>query len=359
MRLLVLSCLICLLVGCSTHEASLPRHGEHRMQFAALGTGLKDASLETSQPALGEERLTVRDGTALPLRRWLPAGPPAAVILALHGFNDYSNAFADAGPAFARQGIATYAYDQRGFGRAPDHGRWSGAKALTEDAVTAASLLRARYPGVPLYLLGESMGGAVAIVAATRGQNVPAPDVDGLILVAPAVWGRQTMNLFERLGLWLTDLMPGVQLSPSALPITIRPSDNLPMLRAYSADPLVIKGTRADALNGLVDLMSEALAASRRFDGRALLLYGQRDEIVPRGPVSRFVDELPPTASMRQRIALYPQGYHMLLRDLEGPLVIADVAAWALDPAAALPSGADHDARARLTGRAPTVSAAR
>jgi acylglycerol lipase len=203
------------------------------------------------------------------------------------------------------------------------------------------------------------MGGAVAIVAAARGQDVPAPDVDGVILVAPAVWGRQTMNLFERVGLWLTDLMPGVQLSPSALPITIRPSDNLAMLRAYSADPLVIKGARADALNGLVDLMSDALAASRRFDGRALLLYGQRDEIVPRGPVSRFVDELPPTAGMRQRIALYPQGYHMLLRDLEGPLVIADVAAWALDTAAPLPSGADHDARARLTGRAPTVSAAR
>ena len=89
-------------------------------------------------------------------------GIPRAVILALHGFNDYSNAFAAPGAAWARLGIATYAYDQRGFGAAPARGRWAGGRVFAEDATTAACLLRQRHPGVPLYLLGESMGGGRA-----------------------------------------------------------------------------------------------------------------------------------------------------------------------------------------------------
>ena len=59
------------------------------------------------------------DGATLPLKSWLPDGKPKAVILALHGFNDYSNAFKDSGEEWAKHGIATFAYDQRGFGAAP------------------------------------------------------------------------------------------------------------------------------------------------------------------------------------------------------------------------------------------------
>jgi acylglycerol lipase len=318
------------------------------------------AAAQTSPhvPQLEDDYLVGADGALLPLRRWLPPGEPRAVILALHGFNDYSAAFQGPGAAWARNGIATYAYDQRGFGRAPGRGRWAGIRELAGDAAAAASLLRGRYPGVPLYLLGESMGGAVAILAASGRAGSPVPDVDGVVLVAPAVWGRQTMNLFERLGLWLADLVPSMELSPDALPIDIRPSDNLAMLRVFSADPLVIKDTRVDALNGLVDLMSAALAAANAFDLSALLLYGAHDEIVPRPPIARFVSGLPAQAQLRQRVALYSNGYHMLLRDLDAFVPIDDIAAWILDPAAPLPSGADRGARARLTGRPEPLSAA-
>ena len=350
MRCLVLSLLAALLAGCvSAHDPNdmLPRP---RLVAAAAVAPL-------AAPRLDDDRLLAADGATLPLRRWLPQGEPRAVILALHGFNDYSNAFTGPGEAWAKQGIATYAYDQRGFGAAPGRGRWAGARRLADDAATGVALLRRRYPGVPLYLLGESMGGAIVILAASGRSGAPVPDVDGVILVAPAVWGRQTMSLVERVGLWLADLMPSMKLSPDALPVRIRPSDNIPMLRAFSADPLVIKDTRADTLTGLVDLMSAALAAGPWFDAPALLLYGERDEIVPRAPMARFVDALPARAQLRQRVALYPKGYHMLLRDLDGALLIADVAAWIHNPAAPLPSGADRGARASLTGHAAPLAA--
>ena len=132
------------------------------------------------------------------------------MILALHGFNDYSNAFTEPAEAWAKDGIATYAYDQRGFGEAPERGRWPGQRQLADDLATASRLLRAHHPGVPLYLLGESMGGAVVIAAVTGAAGTPRPDADGIILIAPAVWGRDTMNVFERAALWTGDrAVPG------------------------------------------------------------------------------------------------------------------------------------------------------
>src|SRR5689334_11517525 len=131
------------------------------------------------EPRLTDAAVIEDDGVALPLRRSLPKGEPRAVILALHGFNDYSNAFAIPAPTFAAAGIATYAYDQRGFGEAPGTGRWAGETRMAADAVVAAHLLRQRYPGVPLYLMGESMGGAVAILAAAGTKSVAPADIDG------------------------------------------------------------------------------------------------------------------------------------------------------------------------------------
>src|SRR5246127_1662007 len=149
-------------------------------------------------PHFTDTGFVTADGQGLPLREWLPTGEVKAVVLALHGFNDYSNAFEIPGEAWAKQGIATYAYDQRGFGAAPERGFWPGRAALASDAATASHILRRLYPGVPLYLLGDSMGGAVAVVAMTRESGTQSPDVDGVILTAPAVWGRATMDLLPR-----------------------------------------------------------------------------------------------------------------------------------------------------------------
>ena len=68
------------------------------------------------------------------------------MILALHGFNDYSNAFDAPAKLWAKQGIATYAYDQRGFGGAPGRGLWPGSEALATDAVTAGDLAARQIP---------------------------------------------------------------------------------------------------------------------------------------------------------------------------------------------------------------------
>jgi alpha-beta hydrolase superfamily lysophospholipase len=290
---------------------------------------------------IAQDTLIAEDGARLPLRIWMPAGPIKAAVLAVHGFNDYSNAFAGPAEEWAKAGIVTYAYDQRGFGLAPQRGQWVGTQRLAQDLTLASHLVRARHPKVPLYLLGESMGGALVITDVTGTAGAAPPVYDGIILSAPAVWARPDMNVFERIALWTAyHLMPGMTVSGRGLHIV--PSDNIPMLRALSKDPLVIKETRIDAVKGLVDLMDLAQASASRLTAPLLLLYGERDPIIPATPMREMLGQLPPQTAAFRRIAWYPGGYHMLMRDLDGPTVIADVESWIANQAAPLPSGADR-----------------
>ncbi len=292
-------------------------------------------------PAFDGERFRAADGAALPVRSWRPVdGQPKAVVIALHGFNDYGNFFADPGRFLAARGIASYAFDQRGFGAAPNPGMWPGTGALVEDLRTVSALVRRRHPGVPLYLLGASMGGAVIMIAVA---SEAAPEVDGVILSAPAVWGRATMPFYQRWALWLAShTVPWLKLTGRGL--RIRASDNIEMLRALGRDPLVIKETRVDAMHGLTDLMDAALEAAARLNARALILYGENDEIIRRRPTEAMLGRLPAGGRPRRRLALYEKGFHMLLRDLQGETVWTDIAAWIADGAAPLPSGADKRA---------------
>lgn len=279
---------------------------------------------------LEADRVIAPDGAVLPLSVWRPHGEVRAVVLALHGFNDYRQAFAEVGPFLAARGIVTYAYDQRGFGGTALRGLWPCKTRLTDDVRTVAALLRRAHPGRPLYLLGESMGGAAAMSVLAE---TPAA-ADGAVLVAAAVWGRATMNPLQRAALWLiAHTLPDLQLSGRGL--GIRASDNEAMLRALRDDPLILKKARADALWGLADLMDQAFDAAPRLTTPTLVLYGERDEIIPRRPFCRTLVALPDSV----RVAVYPQGYHMLTRDLGATAVLEDLAAWLRDGEAVLPSG--------------------
>ena len=294
-----------------------------------------------TRPVLRDDALVMADGLRLPLHVWASATPPRAVMLALHGMNEYGRSYAeDAAPWFTAAGVALYAYDQRGFGGTGPRGIWPGHDALAQDAITAAGLIRARHPGLPLFMLGESMGGAVLVLAGSRAALA-----DGLVLSAPALRGRNSLG-WPALAMLdvLTALVPGLELSSNA-PV-FRPTDNLEAWRRWSRDPQLIKATRVDAVAGLVDLMDAATAALPRFSAPALLLYGAKDELVPPKPIRTAWAQLPRGAA--QRLAFYPEGHHMLLRDLGGAAVAGDILAWMGDRAAPLPSGADQAAAAWL-----------
>ncbi|MBN8530815.1 MAG: alpha/beta fold hydrolase [Alphaproteobacteria bacterium] len=362
MRRLVLFLLLPLLAACATPQVQ---------------TAHPNAS---AAPSITGDRLIARDGAQLPLERWLP-GSAKAVIVALHGFNDYARAFALPASYWARHGVATYAYDQRGFGRTPPRGVWAGEQLLSSDLADAVVAVRAAHPGVPVYVLGESMGGAVALHALAMGalcngnlegeRNLPSRQpaasggaplrseakqganaqesrqpaasggtpcehsrgagatlqtIDGLILVSPAVWGGDAMNPFFRGSLWLlAHMIPAEKFTGSNL--KIQATDNLLLLHEMARDPNIIKGTRVDAVYGIVGLMGHAYGdAAKIGTPPILLLTGGRDEVIPAGPLNDIRFMLGKTSKLTS--AHYPEGYHMLLRDLAGRDAWEDILEW-------------------------------
>lgn len=290
-------------------------------QLAELGREMRIPVIEKGDGAgIAADRYVTRDGLKLGLMHW-DANTPQAVIVALHGMSDYSNAFAMPAPYWAARGITTYAYDQRSFGRSPQSGIWPGSDIMRRDLVDFVDVVRMRHPGLPVFVLGESMGGAVAMTA--FASSTP-PHADGLILVAPAVWSRATMPLLYRVALWTTAHSIG-SWNLSGRGLKIMPSDNIEMLRANGRDPLFQKSARADAVYGLAALMDEAYQSAPYLRKKPLLfVYGGNDQIIPKRPTETVRSELGPNAVVK----FYPTGYHMVLRDLDHEPRWTDVANW-------------------------------
>jgi len=282
---------------------------------------LAPRGLENTTPAIEQDAFVTRDGLRLPLKHW-DAERPHAIIVALHGMSDYSEAFDLPAPWWAEHGITTYAYDQRGFGRSPNSGLWAGGDIMRQDLDDMVEAARAKYPGVPVYALGESMGGSVVLSALASPSP---PRVNGIILVAPAVWSRSEMPVPYRAALWFgAHIMPGLNVSGEGLHIVA--CDNVEVLRKLSRDPVFQHKSRADQVLGLVNLMDEARRTPERLDDPPpiLLVYGGRDQVIPKEPTEAVIAALGSKAEIRH----YDNGYHMLLRDREAEVRWADIAEW-------------------------------
>ena len=198
--------------------------------------------------------LHLPDGTAIPTRIWPARGQVRAVMLALHGFDDSRDAWEFAAPALAAQGITLYAPDLRGFGGMPDRGLWAGTDRMVADARDEALIIASRHPGVPLYLLGESMGGAVVTCLMARPD---APPAAGTILLAPAVWKLGTGP--ETVLRLLAATAPDWRLTGHELPVHVVAGDDMAAMRRLYFDPLTLRATRMRAIAGLAALMHLSL----------------------------------------------------------------------------------------------------
>lgn len=293
-----------------------------------LPAGFSGARLEA-------DAVIADDGARLPLTVWSPASTPTAVVIALHGMNDSRSTWWMAGPWWAERGVITYAYDQRGFGGAPERGVWAGENLLIQDLRTAVRLARARHPGLPVVAVGESLGSSV-IIAALASENPP--DVDRAALLAPAVWGWSAQPIPNRVSLWLAARLLGETAvePPAFVTEDIYASNNLLELYRMGRDPDMALTTRFDAVYGLVDIMESAYRDLPRVRIPVAYFYGGRDQLIEMAPTQRALRQLPQGA----RTAFYPEGRHLLVRDHGAEAVMGDVLSFVRNPAADWPSGA-------------------
>jgi alpha-beta hydrolase superfamily lysophospholipase len=277
------------------------------------------------------------DGARLGLTVWEPDGSlfpePWAVLVAVHGMSEYADAFHLAGPYWASRGVKVYAYDQRGFGRSPGRGVWPGQELMAADVAAAVAAARAENPDAVVGVVGESMGGAVVLYAASRAEGALA---DRVILSAPGVRGWSALPWTYRVSLWSAAHVAPRWAARPPRGIGVTATDNIEALYRNGRDPLFLRDTRMDTLYGLVSLMEAASKSRPSGDAPVLMLYGANDQLIPRRAVEAAAPNLGPCG----RTALYEEGWHMLFRDLQARTVWDDVLSFLKAPDAPLPSAA-------------------
>jgi alpha-beta hydrolase superfamily lysophospholipase len=311
--------------------------------FGALIAGcasFPDAPPATQEPAVIDETVVSVDGARLGLTLW-KAASPKAVVVAVHGMNDYAGAFAYAGPYWRDRGVSVYAYDQRGFGRSPNFGRWAGGETMKQDLRAVIAAVSTANPNLPIYVVGHSMGAAVILAAM---EDAPLINIDGAILAAPGIWGGGAMPILYRASLNLAaSFAPAKTLTGERA--ERQASDNIEFLRAMFHDPLVIKETRIDAVLGAVRIMGEGWDATDETGGEILFLYGEKDEIIPVKKMKKAAARLCGSVAVN----VYPESWHLIFADNARERVFEDVLAWIAAHKELRPQG--------LTGgRGPAVS---
>lgn len=261
------------------------------------------------------------NGEKLATSEWVPVSP-RAVVLALHGYGDYGDlTFRRAAAAWQKLGIATIAMDQRGFGRNVSYGFWPGAEGLVEDAVVASRQVRQRFPCLPLTVVGHSMGGGVATAAAAAGL-----DADSLVLAVPAIWGGTLLNPFYRASAWLAaTFVPDRRFTGRGV-VRIQPTDNIEAWKELGRDPRYLAPPSARELHGLVRLTDLAEAAANDVTLPTLMLLGAKDQVV----VNDAAKETFQRFAGDKTVIEYPEGWHLVFRDLQAERVWKDVADWVL-----------------------------
>jgi len=271
----------------------------------------------------GDIVVRARDGLELRTYQWPAVGVPRAHLLLVHGIAEHAGRYGHVGTQLANAGIATHAYDQRGFGRSGGHraylDRWSQFHDDVEDRLAE---VRSAAGGLPVVLYGHSMGGLIALGYALADPPRPLPDL--LVLSAPAIdaviptWKRRLADI-------LAGTMPRFAVA-NTFPKGGLSSDPA-VETAYLADPLAVHRTTTRLGVSLFreqDRVKSALARGGPLPVPTYVLHGTDDPIVPEW-ASRSMDGRP---NVTRRV--YQGLHHETHNEPSGASVIDDTIAWIL-----------------------------
>jgi len=260
---------------------------------------------------------TARNGAKQLRRQWVPQEPARATVLIVHGISEHSGRYEHVGAAFAAAGIAAVAFDQRGHGRTEGVSTYINKFSEFIDDVED-HLTQLRATGLPVVLLGHSMGGLVA----TRYAVSDRPPPDLLVLSGPAL-ASGVPPWQETLASKLAQLAPRFFLKPpKQLFNTDMLSRDPAVGQAYDADPLVRPGSTVQLLAQIFATQAEVRDRLDALTVPTLCLHGTDDQVVECA-ASELIDG---RANVERRAL--PGLRHELFNEPEGPELISDVIDW-------------------------------
>jgi alpha-beta hydrolase superfamily lysophospholipase len=242
-------------------------------------------------------------------RRWDPAGEPTHVVLLVHGYGEHAGRYAHVAERLAARGAVVYAPDHYG------HGRSEGERAVVDsvddmvtDVAAVAALAGQEHPGLPVAMIGHSLGG---IIATRYVQTQPRPAA--LVLSGPVIGGNPAIAALLDM-----DPIPVIPIDPAVL------SRDPAVGEAYAADELVYHGGfDRRTLTGIFSAV-DALAEGPGFGELPVLwLHGEEDALAPYDATRPAIERLRGPATEEK---VYPEARHEIFNETNQDEVIGRVA---------------------------------
>ena len=274
---------------------------------------------------------TSADGTRIAAYRWDPAGRPRAAVQLTHGMGEHAQRYDHVARALNEAGFAVYAQDHRGHGASADpealgdlgKGGWPG---LVDDIGLLSAVIRAEHPGLPLILLGHSLG-SFALQQYILDHS---DEIDGVVLT-----GTAAIDLLEG----ALDLDQPIDLSLFNAPFQPARTDYDWLSRdeatvdAYVADPRCGFGIDTDSARamfaGARRGADPAQVARIRSSLPVYIAVGEAD------PVNGGLALLTPLTERYEAAGLtdvtvrtYPGARHEILNETNRDEVIAELTSW-------------------------------
>lgn len=266
-----------------------------------------------------EEYVAGHDGTRLFMRSWQPAGTPRAVVVLCHGVLSHSGQYLWSGEQLSAAGFAVYAYDHRGRGKSDGPRQFiNDISEYTNDLGVVMGIVKGRQPGLPVFLLGHSMGGVISCTWALDHQR----EIAGFICESFAfqVWAPAPALAVVRL---LGRLVPKLRVLKLHNKDFTRDKQALAKL---DADPLTNGEVQpAGTVAALLKATDRMRAEFSTITIPLLIMHGTLDKATVPAGSQFFYDH---AGSKDKTLKLYEGHFHDLLNDVGKEGVMADLVGW-------------------------------
>lgn len=251
---------------------------------------------------------------------WTPETAPRAAIVLVHGASEHSGRYGHVAAALTADGYAVYACDHRG------HGRSEGARAVIDrlafavaDVDTLVTRVREAHPGLPIVMLGHSMGGLIALSYAIRqGERLTA-----LILSGPLAALEAAPAPLRLAGRVLSALAPNLPLIAIDATLVSRDPE---VVADYVADPLNYHGKLpARTIDELARAIDDFPQSVTTITLPSLVLYGTEDKLAPPAGARMVAERL---GSRDVTVIPYEGLFHEILNEPERESVLTDIRGW-------------------------------
>jgi alpha-beta hydrolase superfamily lysophospholipase len=269
-----------------------------------------------------ESTFTGAGQLALYWQRWLPAEPPHAVIVIIHGIGEHSGRYRQIVNYFVPRGYAIFTFDLRGHGRSPgQRGYIKHWDDFRTDVTAFLAIVRQHCPSLPLILFGHSMGGVIALDYSLRFPQV----LHGVIASSPAIGDVTVAPVLWFVAKILDRVWPTFSLSTQTGGVEWKVTRDLEVLRVDANDPYIHSKATPRLAMQIKHTVTWIQTHAREWTLPLLVVHGTGDNIASPNGSRQFVKQIiAPDVTYRE----YDGGYHELFNDIIREQVLTDTEAW-------------------------------